>query len=48
MGVLPRIIKTLVERRKNVETLLKQEKNADECKAVSGEGEEGSELRAQH
>uniref|UniRef100_A0A7S2UH04 DNA polymerase n=1 Tax=Attheya septentrionalis TaxID=420275 RepID=A0A7S2UH04_9STRA len=33
-GVLPRVIKTLVERRRNVKKLLKQEKNAEKCQEL--------------
>jgi DNA polymerase alpha subunit A len=34
-GVLPRVIKRLVDRRRNVKKLLKSEQNADKAKEVS-------------
>ena len=34
-GVLPRVIKTLVERRRNVKKMIKSEKNADKLEEVS-------------
>lgn len=33
-GILPRVIKTLVERRKNVKKMIKQEKNSDKLEEV--------------